>query len=327
MKSRVSRRTLLAAASGSGMSALFCARAQAQAYPERDITYVIPYSPGGMSDNISRIIGGKLASLSGKKVVNEYKAGAGGAIGANYFMGQKPDGYTILQSTNSFFAVIPAVTKVEYNPKVDLTPLVLIGDAPMVIAVNPGVPAKSLQEFITHAKANPGKVAYGTAGRGTVGHLCGMWLARRAGIDILHISYHGAGEAIQACLSNEVQLFFGPEAAEFILAGKLKGLALMGDQRWSTLPDLPGTVEAGLPGWAPRSWHTVTIHSKAPDAVKVQLAKMLNEILTQPDVKERLIRFGLIPGIEDLASMRKRADDDAAEFGGIIVEAGLAIKK
>ncbi|MBL8698219.1 MAG: tripartite tricarboxylate transporter substrate binding protein [Alphaproteobacteria bacterium] len=323
-----SRRGLIAAAGAIGAAtALRTVPGRAQAFPERDLTYVVPYSPGGMSDNISRIIGDKFAATTGKKLLNEYKAGAGGAIGANYYMTLKPDGHSILQSTNSFYAVIPAVTKVQYDPKADLTPLVLVGDAPMVIAVNPAVQAKTLPELIAFAKANPGKIAYSTAGRGTVGHLCGMWLARRGAIDILHVPYNGAGEAIQACLSGETQLFFGPEAAEYILAGKLRGLALMGDKRWDTLPDLPGTVEAGIPGWAPRSWHTVTIHSKAPEPIKRQVAKLLNDILSLPDVRERLVRFGLIPGIEDLAAMRKRADDDFAEFGGLIVDAGMAIKK
>ncbi|MCA0423442.1 MAG: tripartite tricarboxylate transporter substrate binding protein, partial [Proteobacteria bacterium] len=242
-----SRRTLLANAAGLSAAALIGTSARAQSFPDRDVAYIIPYSPGGMSDNISRIIADKVAAKSGKKMLNEYKAGAGGAIGANYYMTQKPDGYSILQSTNSFYAVIPQVTKVEYDPKKDLTPLVLVGDAPMVIAANPGLGAKTLQEVIAKAKAAPGKIAYGTAGRGTIGHLCGIWLAKRAGIELLHIPYNGAGEALQSALSGETQMFFGPEAAEHILAGKLAGLGVMGSQRWTTtLPDVPTTVEAGI---------------------------------------------------------------------------------
>lgn len=323
MTATISRRLLLAGAA----LAPFTSRAQ-QAYPERDIGYIIPYTPGGMSDNISRILADRVAARTGRKLLNEYKTGAGGAIGANYYMTMKPDGYTILQSTNSFYGVIPQVTKVQYDPKTDLTPLVLVGDAPMVIACNPKLPVTTLPELIAMAKASPGKIAYGTSGRGTIGHLCGVWLSKRAAIDILHIPYNGAGEALQACLSGETQVFFGPEAAEHILAGKLKGLGVMGDKRWtSTLPDVPTTVEAGIAGWAPRSWHTVSIHSKAPEAIKQQLAMLLNEVLGQTDVRERLVSFGLIPGIETIAGMRKRADDDEAEFAPLLQEAGLAIKK
>jgi len=322
------RRRLLQGAGGMALATAFGAPARAQSFPDRDVAYVVPYSPGGMSDNISRILADRVAAKSGKKMLNDYKAGAGGAIGANFYMTQKPDGYTLLQSTNSFFAVIPQVTKVEFDPKTDLTPLVLVGDAPMAIACNPKLGVKTLQELIAKAKAEPGKIAYATAGRGTVGHLCGIWLTKRGGIDMLHIPYNGAGEALQAALSGEAQVFFGPEAAEHILAGKLVGLGVMGSQRWSaTLPDVPTTVEAGIAGWAPRSWHTVTIHSKAPDAMKENWARLLNEILAAPDVKDRLVKFGLIPGTETLAGMRKRADDDYAEFGVLLQEAGLALKK
>ncbi|WP_293868200.1 tripartite tricarboxylate transporter substrate binding protein [uncultured Alsobacter sp.] len=324
----MTRRTLLAGAGSLGLAGVLGLRpALAQAFPEKDFTYVIPYTPGGMSDNISRIMGERLAAATGKKVINDYKAGAGGAIGANYYMGLKPDGYSLLQSTNSFYGVIPAVTKVEYDPKTDLTPLVLIGDAPMVIAVSPSVGVKTLQELFAYAKKNPGKLAYATSGRGTVGHLSGVWIANRGGVDLLHIPYNGAGEALQACLSGEAQLFIGPEAAEHILAGKLIGLGTMGDKRWSGLPDVPSTVEAGVPGWAPRSWHTITVHSKVPDPVKQQLATAVNKILASDDVKDRLVKFGLIPGIVDLAGMRKRADDDLVEFGVLIKDAGLALKK
>jgi tripartite-type tricarboxylate transporter receptor subunit TctC len=185
------------------------------------------------------------------------------------------------------------------------------------------VPARSLQELIAHARANPGRVRYGTAGRGTVGHLCGVWLSNRAGIELLHVPYNGAGEAIQAALSGETQVFFGPEAAEHILGGTLTGLGVMGSARWDALPQIPSTVEAGIPGWAPRSWHTVTIHTRAPDAIKQSLATWLNEALALPDVTERLRRFGLIPGIEDMAAMRRRADDDYTEFRALLTEAGL----
>lgn len=328
MNHEPSRRHVLAGAGGLSLAATLGLSARAQSFPDKDVAYIIPYSPGGMSDNISRIVGDRVAAKSGKKMLNEYKAGAGGAIGGNFYMTQKPDGYALLQSTNSFFAVIPQVTKVEFDPKTDLTPLVLVGDAPMVIACNPGLGVKTLQELIAKAKATPGKIAYATAGRGTVGHLCGIWLTKRAGIDMLHIPYNGAGEALQSCLSGEAQVFFGPEAAEHVLAGKLLGLGVMGSQRWtSTLPNVPTTVEAGIPGWAPRSWHTVTIHSKAPDAMKENWAKLLNEILATPDVKDRLVKFGLIPGTETLAGMRKRADDDNAEFGILLQEAGLVLKK
>ncbi|HEY0120284.1 MAG TPA: tripartite tricarboxylate transporter substrate binding protein [Rhizobium sp.] len=325
MTSGLTRRGFLSASALISASALLGNKAFAADYPSKKIDYIIPYNAGGMSDNISRLLGEKLMAATGQQVINDYKPGAGGAIGANYFMGTPADGYTLLQSTNSFYGIIPLVTKVQYKPLKDLVPLVLIGDAPMVIAVNPSVPANNLAELITYAKANPGALSYGTSGKGTVGHLSGEWLQKKAGIELLHIPYNGTPAALQATLSNEAQIVFGPESAEHIAAGTLKGIAVLGEKRWQKLPDLPTTVEAGIQGWAPRSWHTVSIQAAAPDDVKRKLSMLINGILEQPDVKERIVGFGLIPAIASYDDVQKRAEEDYEQFGALIRDAGLAI--
>lgn len=321
----ITRRAFLATTAAASGMMLVGRDAFADTYPSKQISYLIPYNAGGMSDNISRLIGQKLTEVTGQPVINDYKPGAGGAIGANFFIRTPADGYTLLQSTNSFYAIIPAVTKVEYDPLKDLVPLALIGDAPMVIAVNPSVPASTLPELIAYAKQNPGALSYGTAGKGTVGHLSGEWLQKKAGIQLLHIPYNGTPAALQAALSNEAQIVFGPESAEHIAAGTLKGIAVLGSQRWGKLPDLPTTAEAGIDGWAPRSWHTVSIQASAPDEVKQTLNKLINGILEQADVREKIIGFGLIPGIETLEQVHQRALDDNQQFGQLIREAGLAV--
>lgn len=325
MTTPLSRRTFLAATALVSGAALTGRAAFADTYPSRKIDYIIPYNAGGMSDNLSRLIGERLTVATGQQVINDYKPGAGGAIGANYFIGTPADGYTLLQSTNSFYGIIPFVTKVQYQPLKDLVPLVLIGDAPMVIAVHPSVPAKTLPELIAYAKANPSKLAFGTAGKGTVGHLSGEWLKKAAGIDLLHIPYNGAPAALQAALGNEAQVFFGPEAAQHIAAGTLTGIAVLGDKRWDKLPDLQSTTEGGLTGWAPRSWHTVSIQAAAPEDVKQKLNALINGVLRQPDVREKIVAFGLIPGIKTIEQVAQRAKDDAEQFGTLIREAGLAI--
>jgi tripartite-type tricarboxylate transporter receptor subunit TctC len=326
MTTQVSRRTILSGAAGLITAAALPKAAFAQEYPTRDITCIIPYAPGGMSDNIARILGEKLAKATGKSVINDYRAGAGGAIAANYYFGTKPDGHTLLVSTNSFYSIIPMVTKVEYNPRADFTPLIAL-DAPMLVAIHPSIPAKTFQEFVQYAKANPGKVAFGSSGKGSVGHMCGEWLSKRAGIQLLHIPYNGTPQAMQAGLSNEVQVVFGPESLDLIAANKLTGIAALSGTRWQKAPAIPTIAECGISGWAPRSWHTITVLSKTPDAIKVRLNKLLNEILQMPDVQPRIANIGLIGATEDLATVRKRADDDIAEFGKLITEAGLAVTK
>lgn len=324
MPTTISRRTLMTAAAGAAALTALPGRGIAGDYPTKDITYIIPYNPGGMSDNISRILGEQIMSTAGVNVVNDYRPGAGGAIAANYFSHAEPNGYTIMQGSNSFFAIIPFVTKVEYDPETDFTPVVMVGSAPMVIACNPSVPVETLPDLIAYAKENPNKLAFGSAGKGTVGHMCGVWLQDKAGIELVHIPYKGTPAAMQAGVSDEVQVVFGPESAELILSGKMKGLAIMGDMRWDNLPDLPTTSEVGLDGWAPRSWHTVIMPSGTPDEVKQDMAALLNGILETPDVQKRIAGLGLIPSTLSMEELRAAADADKQGFGKIIEDAGLA---
>lgn len=320
-----SRRAFLAGSAAVGVWGL-TRPALAASFPEKDFAWLVPYAPGGMSDNLSRLIGQQITAKTGRQVINDYKPGAGGAIGANAYLSTPDDGYALLQATNSFFGVIPHVTKLTFDPLTELTPLVLIGDAPMVMAVNPSVEAKTLPELIAYAKANPGALAYATAGKGTVGHLCGEWLQRAAGIELLHIPYAGAAPGFQAALSGEAQIVFGPEAAEYIDAGSLRGIAIVGQQRWERLPDLPTVGEVGLTGWTPRSWHTVVTHASTPDETKQALNALINEALSAPDVVTKIKQFGLIPGIETIAQVQQRAQDDNTQFGKLISEIGLSVK-
>ena len=326
MSTTLSRRAVLSGTAGLFATAGLPGIGFCQDYPTRDINCVIGYAPGGMSDNIARILGDKLAKATGKSVINDYRAGAGGAIAANYYLGTKPDGHTLLVSTNGFYAVIPRVTKVEYDPKSDFTPLIAL-EAPMLMAIHPSVPAKTFQDFVNYAKERPGKLAYGSAGRGSIGHMCGEWLSRKVGVQLLHIPYNGTPQAMQASAGNEVQLVFGPETLELIGAKKLIGIAALSAKRWEKAPDIPTISECGISGWTPRSWHTITALTKTPDAIKVRLNKLFNEFLQLSDVQQRISNIGLVPAIEDLATIRKRADDDIAEYAKVITDAGLGIGK
>jgi tripartite-type tricarboxylate transporter receptor subunit TctC len=326
MSAKIDRRTLVAGMGGLLAASQFASLGRADDFPAKDFSFVVPYAPGGMSDTLSRLIGDKFNQLTNRHVVNDYRVGAGGAIAANYYKGAKPDGYTALVATNSFFAIIPAVMKVEYNPATDFTPLMAL-DSAMVAAVHPSVPVKTMQEFVAYAKAHPGKIAYASAGKGGAGHMCGEWLSRKAGIELVHIPYNGAPQAMQATIANEAQLVFGPESYEFIVSKKLTGLALLTNQkRWFKLPDLPTSTESGLPGWAPRSWHTVIVLSKTPDPIKARMFEIIGKILQMPDIKEKIATLGLMPANEDMATLRQRADSDIAEYGVLIKEAGLAPK-
>lgn len=261
--------------------------------------------------------------LTGKNTVVDYKVGAGGAIAAELLTRSPADGYTVMGATNGFFAVMPHLSKLKYDPLQDLTPVALIGDTFMSIVGSAALPAKTLPELIAYAKANPGKLSYGSAGQGTVSHLSGEYLKQRAGIDIVHIPYKGSPAAVQACLANDVQLIFGPEGAEGALAGKLKAIATMGSRRWDKLPDVPTTDEAGLPNWALRSWHTVCVPGKTPPDVARRINELINQVMADPAVSGRLREMGTLHTPNTLAQLAERAHTDHAAFGKIIKAAGI----
>jgi len=320
---RLTRRSVLQAGGAAVAASFLPGRSLAEdAFPTGDITVIVPYNAGGMSDNLSRIIGERLVAMTGKNVLNEYKPGAGGALGANYYLGTKPDGHTILQSTNSFYSIIPIVTKVDYDPKTDFVPLCLLGIAPMVIAANPSTGAKSLAELIKAVKEDGKQISYGSSGKGTVGHLCGEWLAAKTGIEMLHVPYKGATEALQACLADEVQIFFGPESVESIRAGSLNGIGILGDAKSVAMPELQTTAEFGIEGWAPRSWHTVSILATVPEEIRQKWSEMLDTILAEPEVIEKIKLLGLYPDRLSLEEVRKMTEEDYTEFSEMLRQFG-----
>lgn len=319
----MTRRAMLRAGAAAAALSMLPRQVLAQAdFPSKDITYIVPYNAGGMSDNLSRIIGERLNALTGQNIINEYKPGAGGALGANFYKGTRPDGYTILQSTNSFYGIIPQVNKVDYDPHKDFVPLCVIGFAPMVIGANPSVGAKSIAELIKAVKEDGKQLSFGTAGKGTVGHLCGEWFATSAGIELLHVPYKGATEALQACLANEVQLFFGPEVIEPIKAGSLDAIGVIGDARAIALPELQTTSEFGITGWAPRSWHTVTLLATVPEDIRAKWVEMLDGILATPEVIDKIKMLGLYPQRLTPEEVRTLADDDFIQFGEMLKKFG-----
>jgi tripartite-type tricarboxylate transporter receptor subunit TctC len=226
-------------------------------------------------------------------------------------------------ATNAFYSVMPVLSKLKFDPMQDLLPVGMTGDVYMAIVVSAELPVKTLQELIAYARANPGKLSYGSSGLGTVGHLCGEYLKKRTGTHIVHIPYRGAPASLQACMANEVQIVFGGEGAEAVLAGKLKALAILGTQRWPRLPEVPTTEEAGLPKWPLRSWHTVTVPGKTPLPVAQRLNELINTIMVEPAVTAKLQAIGVQPAALTLAELMERARADQLAFGQLIKDAGI----
>ena len=226
--------------------------ASAQTYPARAITLVIPFAPGGSTSIVGRGVADKISELLGEKVVIDNRPGAGGTVGTKAVAKSEPDGYTLVLGYTGTLAIGPSAYKsAGYDPRKDFAPIGMIGNAPNSLVVNPSFPAKTVAELIAYAKANPGKVNFGSAGAGTASHITGEYFAASAGITLVHIPYKGTGPALTDLLGGHIPMAFAPIPASHpnVTAGKLRALAVTSTIRSSLMPDVPTMAEAGLPGF------------------------------------------------------------------------------
>ena len=226
------------------------------AYPTRPVRVIVAFTAGGTTDILARSIGTQLTERWGQPFVVENRPGAGGNIGTELAVRAAPDGYTLIVNSVGPIAVNPTLyRKLDYNPLTDLVPIVQIAEVPNVLVVPPSMPVKSIEEFVAYAKANPGKLNYGSTGIGTSSHLSGFLLAKRAGFDAVHMPYKGA-DALSDLLAGRLQFMFAtiPSVIGHIRADKLRALAVTSLNRSRSLPDVPTVADSGYPGFAAGSW-------------------------------------------------------------------------
>jgi len=270
----------------------------ADTYPTRPIRFVVGFLPGGPSDTIARVVGGKLASGLGQQVVVDNRAGAGGNLSAEIVADAQPDGHTLLLGTGGPLVIAPVIgQKVGFHPEKDFAAVSRLGDSMSILSAHPSLSASSVKELVVLAKAKPGEINYASSGIGTANHLAAELLSSMAGIKLTHIPYKGSGAALPALISGEVKLGFGPllPAIPHVKAGRLKALGVSGLKRSPGAPDFPTIAEQGLPGFEVNSWYGVFVPSATPKPVVSRLNQELVRILILPDVKERLIRDGVEP--------------------------------
>jgi tripartite-type tricarboxylate transporter receptor subunit TctC len=249
-------RLFLALLGGLSLVALAAPSARAQDYPTRPITIVVPFTPGGTTDILARMVGQRLEARLGKSFVIENKPGAGSVIGANAVAKAAPDGYTLLMATSTSMAVNVTLYKnLPYDPAGDLTPLVLVARTPFVLVVNPSLPVRSVQDLIELAKDRPGQLSYASAGSGTPHHLYAELLKSMTGIEMAHVPYRGSQPSLNDVVAGHVQLMFVDvaPAAGMLRAGKIRPLGVSTGRRLAAFPEIPPLAEAGLPGfvWRP----------------------------------------------------------------------------
>ncbi len=301
------------------------AHALAQAYPDKPIRMIVPFSPGGTSDTLARILGQKLTEAWGQQVVVDSRPGASGIIGTEVAARAPADGYTLMHGNLSQFAINPSLfSKLSYDTLRDFVPLSLVGSAPQLLVVNPGVAAKTVPELIQVAKAKPGALNFGSGGAGTLAYLGGEMFKTMAGVNIVHISYKGTVLALNDLIGGQLQMMFSdmPIALPHARSGKLRALAVTSAQRTPLFADMPTVAEAGLRGYALVNWWGILAPRGVPPAIVAKLNAQIVRVHALPDVKERYAALG----VEALSSTPQRFTEyiqsEAARFGKLITDAG-----
>ena len=274
-------------------------QATAEHYPDRVVRIVNPYPPGGSVDVMARILAQKLSDNLGQQFIVENRSGGGGNTGSDYVAKAEPDGYTLLFTAPGPLTVNQTLyTKLAFDPAKDFAPIALFATAPIVLIVNPAVPANNVQELIALAKKEPGKINFASAGNGTTNHLSGELFKSRANIDIVHVPYRGAGPAMNDIVGGHVQMFFDlmPVVLPQIATGKVRALANAGAKRPSALPDVPTIAEQGLAGFDASSWYGLVAPARTPEPVLAKLRDEVAKALKAPDMIARIHELGSEPG-------------------------------
>jgi tripartite-type tricarboxylate transporter receptor subunit TctC len=302
--------------------------AVAAPYPERPVTLVVPFAPGGANDIVARIIQQPLSDALGQPIVIENRGGAGGNIGFAWVARARPDGYTLLLAPNSFTVNPSLYDKVAYDPIRDFEPVAEISFFPNIFTVRPDAGLSTLQELVARAKEKPGTLNYSSPGPGTAPHLVTELLKLRTGVDMVHIPCAGAAPAAQAVLSRTVDVgtMSISVAMPQIQAGNLKGLAVTGTERWPDLPQIPTVAEAGVPESVSEPWQGILVPAATPKDAIDRLAKALVDIAQRPDVREKLRNAGFAASGRGPAAFAKRIADDVPKWKDVIEKARISAK-
>lgn len=270
----------------------------AQPFPSKPVRLIVPFPPGGAVDYYARAVQNRLQETLGQPILIENRSGAGGMLGADLVVKAAPDGYTLLVGNIASLAMnVGLYSKMTYDPRKDLTPIMRTVAVNYVMTVHPSVPARSVKELIDHAKANPGKLSYGSAGSGSAPHLATELLKQRAGIDMLHVPFKGGGPMVADLLGGQIHIVIADQAnlMPHVKAGKLRALAVGTLERSASYPDIPTIAESGFPGFEARAWQGIAGPANLPADIVTQLNAAFAKAMAFPEVHQRLLDGGLDP--------------------------------
>lgn len=294
-------------------------------YPTHNLDIIVPFSVGGSTDMVARIVGQELGQSLGKAAVVENRTGGGGVIGWGSVARSAPDGYTLLTVEMSFAIAASLIPNLPYDPKTAFSQVTTLVQVPHVLVVHPSVPVKTVQEFIALVKANPDKIFFGSGGVGTNTQLGGELFNSLAGVKMVHVPFRGAGAAMQDLLSGRVQAMVTsvPTVLAQIKAGKLRALMMASDHRLDALPDVPSASEVGLPGMNMQFWVGFAVPAATPAPIVKRLNTALVALLSKPEMKAHLKELAMEPVGNTPEQATKLVNDEIARWGAVIKSAGI----
>ena len=301
--------------------------ANAQNYPSRPIRIVVPYTPGGSNDLVGRVLAQKFHEAWGQPVIIDNRPGGGSTIGIDLVARAAPDGYTLL-TTSGGIAINVSLYTLPFNPVKDLSPIILLAQMPYLLAVHPGLAAKSVRELVTLAKAQPGKLIFASSGAGTSSHLAMEMFRYMGGFEVLHVPYKGGGPAVTALMSGEVQGVFNVVTGTlpYARSGKLRALAVSSAKRAEVAPDIPTIAEAGVPGYEVIAWYNVFAPARTPRPIIDRLNAEINRLLQTDEVRSRFQTLGVSPLGGTPEALGKYLEFEITRWAKLIKDTGVKLK-
>ena len=304
------------------------AHAQTPFFPDRPVTLVVPFPPGGGTDAGARLIAQKLSTRWGQSVIIDNKAGAAGMVGSELVSRAKPDGYTLLIGNIGTFSINPSLyKKMPYDPDKAFAPISMIAELPFFMLVTPSMKANNVKEFIAFAKANPGAVTYASSGSGSGPHLAGEMFEKATGLDMMHVPYKGGGPAAADVMAGHVNMYFSTvlESIGSVKAGKLKALATSSLTRSPAMPELPTISESGIPGFDAASWIGIVAPAGTPPALVDKISADIRAVVLEQDTKQTLIQQGATPMPLTPAAFKARIESDRQRYAKVIKDGNVQV--
>ncbi len=307
--------------------AALCGMAQAQTWPDRPISIVVPTAAGGANDAMARILGQGLSVRLGKPVLVENKAGANGAIASEFVARAAPDGYTLMFGYIATHGINPALQKLRYDPVTDFEAIGMVAASPTALVANMAVPAKNAKELVQLIKAKPGTFSYATAGNGTAPHIAGELFKLSAGLDVVNVPYKGSAPAVMDTIGGNTQYMFPSLFTAYpqIRSGKLRALGIAGDKRSSVLPDVPTLAEQGIANVSMSQWYAIFAPAKTPKAIVDRLNQELNLVLADKAVQKRIEDQGAEVETSTPEQLKTLVKTEVARWKGVVAAAKIKV--